>query len=117
MKNDIELNTFSMLLEEFRKLDPEMPIHFVRGFIEIARRPGLTMRDLGTSLGISQSSTSRMVQALSKWHRLNKPGHALVEAHEDPAERRRKIITLTPKGERFANAVINQLTVYHERRA
>lgn len=36
--------------------------------------------------------------ALSKWHSFGKPGLDLVQAEEDPRERRRKIISLTPKG-------------------
>ncbi|MCA6062903.1 helix-turn-helix domain-containing protein [Thalassolituus marinus] len=51
-------------------------------------------------------SCSRNVAALSKVHRLNKPGHDLVYAIEDPAERRRKIVFLTPKGKRVAESLL-----------
>ena len=47
---------------------------------------------------MSQSLCSRTVAALSKWQRRGTPGLDLIEAIEDPRERRRKIMYLTPKG-------------------
>ena len=49
----------------------------------------------------SRPSASRNIAALSKWHSFGKAGHDLVEAHEDPRERRRKLVQLTPKGQRL----------------
>lgn len=97
------------LLEEFRKLDPEMQMQTAQAFIYVAIHPGTTMKQLGDALGISQASCSRNIAALSKWHRLDRPGHDLVVAQEDPAERRRKIVTLTPKGKRIAKALLDIL--------
>jgi DNA-binding MarR family transcriptional regulator len=95
------------LLEAFRRLDPDLPIQYALSFLTIAENEGLSMRDLSERLGIAQSSASRNVAALSEWHSFGKPGHDLVEAREDPRERRRKIITLTRKGE----ALIRELRV------
>ena len=95
------------LLEAFRRLDPDLPIQDALSFLTIAENEGLSMRDLSERLGIAQSSASRNVAALSEWHSFGKPGHDLVEAREDPRERRRKIITLTRKGE----ALIRELRV------
>ena len=52
-------------------------------------------------MNMTQASMSRNVAALSPWHRHGKKGHELLLAQEDPEERRRKIIRLTPKGEKF----------------
>jgi len=98
-----------VLLEEFRKVDPDMPIQMAAAFLVVANNEGVTMKELGDKLGISQSSCSRNVAALSKVHRLNKPGHDLVYAIEDPAERRRKIVFLTPKGKRVAESIVGIL--------
>lgn len=98
------------MLEEFRKLDPEMQLQTAATFMCVALRPGITMKEIGDKLGISQASCSRNVAALSKWHRLNKEGHNLVVATEDPTERRRKVVHLTPDGERLAR----NLTTYLE---
>lgn len=94
-------------IEELRKIDPELPTQHAAAFITVAFQPGITMKEMADRLGISQSSSSRIVAALGKWHRLGKPGYDLVEASEDPAERRRKIMHLTPKGRRIAVALSN----------
>lgn len=97
------------MLEEFRKLDSDMPLQTAATFLSVANEEGITMKSLGERLGISQSSCSRNVAALSKHHRLNKPGHDLVYATEDPEERRRKIVKLTPKGKRVAETLLEIL--------
>lgn len=89
-------------IEEFRGVDPEMPAQGAALFLYSAIYPGCTMTDLQKSLGMTQSSCSRNVSALSEWHRLEKPGHGLLAATPDPMERRRKIVRLTEKGEQLA---------------
>jgi DNA-binding MarR family transcriptional regulator len=76
----------------------DMPIQQAMTLLAVALRPGLTMEQLGRDVGMSQASCSRNVAALSKWHRLGKPGADYIEAIEDPRERRRKIMYLTAKG-------------------
>ena len=93
-----EIFTLMHVLEEFRKLDPDLPIQYALSFLTLAQNEGMSMRELAERLGIAQSSASRNVAALSKWHSFGKPGLDLVQAEEDPRERRRKIISLTPKG-------------------
>ena len=93
-----EIYTLMHVLEEFRKLDPDLPIQYALSFLTLAQNEGMSMRELAERLGIAQSSASRNVAALSKWHSFGKPGLDLVQAEEDPRERRRKIISLTPKG-------------------
>ncbi len=98
---DGEISTDQLVraLEVFRELDPDMPIQYALSFLTLARNPGLSIRDLSERLGIAQSSASRNVAALSEWHSFRKPGHDLIQAKEDPRERRRKIVTPTRKGE------------------
>ena len=75
--------------------------------MQILKYEGISMKDLAEKVGIAQSSTSRNVAALSKWHRLGKEGLDLVEAIEDPAERRRKIVYLTSKGKALGRSLQN----------
>lgn len=93
-----EIATVIEVLEAFRKLDPDLPIQYALSFLTVAEHEGLSIRELSERLGIAQSSASRNVAALGKWHSFGKPGHDLVQAEEDPRERRRKVVTLTPKG-------------------
>lgn len=77
----------------------------------VALEPGITMKRMAEKLGLSQSSTSRNVSALSKTHRYGKPGYDLITAKEDPTERRRKIVTLTAKGERVMHTKLKRRRV------
>ncbi|MEM7444597.1 MAG: MarR family winged helix-turn-helix transcriptional regulator [Pseudomonadota bacterium] len=95
---EVSIDRLMRAMEVFRELDPDMPIQYALSFLTLARNPGLSIRDLSERLGIAQSSASRNVAALSEWHSFRKPGHNLVQAKEDPRERRRKIVSLTRKG-------------------
>lgn len=99
------LRKFYKALEEIRKVDSEMPTQMAACFIAVALRPGITMKELADEVGLAQSSVSRNVAMLSKQFRPGKPGHDLVEAMEDPAERRRKIVRLSFKGRKVAEAI------------
>ena len=92
-------------IEAVRQIDPEMQAHTINIFLLICMFPGITMKDLGERVGVSQATMSRNIAAMGKVHRMNRPGYDLVLAEEDPAERRRKIVTLTPKGKRLKDQI------------
>lgn len=96
-----EVSTVVQVLEAFRKLDPDLPIQYALSFMTIAQSEGISIGELAERLGIAQSSASRNVAALSRWHSFGKAGLDLVQAQEDPRERRRKIVTLTDSGRAF----------------
>lgn len=96
-------------------LDPEMPIQMLLMYLYVARYPGITMKDMGNRMDLSQASCSRNVAALSKVHRLGKPGLDVVEAHEDPVERRRKVTNLTPRGKRVLEALTSGVSREYQR--
>lgn len=96
-------------LNELRELDPWMGLQTMETFLVIAMRPGLTMQEIADATGLAQSSCSRNVALLSKWHRLGKPGADLVVTYEDPVERRRKIVFLNEKGINKAKRIIGIL--------
>ena len=98
---DMALSTLIRVLEEFRTLDPDLPIQYALSFLTLAQNEGLSMGELAQRLAIAQSSASRNIAALSDWHSFGKPGLGLVEAREDPRERRRKLVSLTGKGRAF----------------
>ena len=99
----MDIDIFIVALNQMRVIDPEIQAQTIAVFLEVARQPeGIKMQELAEKVGISQSSVSRNVAALSHMHRVGRPGYDLVVAFEDPAERRRKIVRLTPKGKRVA---------------
>lgn len=98
---DAALPTLIRVLEAFRTLDPDLPIQYALSFLTLAQNEGLSMGELAQRLAIAQSSASRNIAALSEWHSFGKPGLGLVEAREDPRERRRKLVSLTAKGQAF----------------
>lgn len=98
-----------LFLEEFRKFDPEMQMQTAATLLIVAMRPGITTKELTGKLGISQASCSRNVAALSKLTRHGEPGPDLIVAEEDPHERRRKVMRLTPKGQRVAESLARLL--------
>jgi DNA-binding MarR family transcriptional regulator len=99
-----KLHTLANAFTALRDLDQEMQAQTALTFLHIAcAAPNdISMRELKGRLGISGSSISRNVAALSKHHRLGKAGHDLVESYEDSMDRRNKLVRLTPKGKSFA---------------
>ena len=105
-----EIHRLIAVIEITRAEDPVMPIQMLQTFLAVARQPGITMYQLGEILKTSQASCSRNVAALSKWHKFGEPGLDLVEGVEDPVERRRKIIFLTPKGRALVQEILSAMT-------
>jgi DNA-binding MarR family transcriptional regulator len=90
------------IVEEFRKVYPDMQMQTAIVFLTVAMEGTITMKDLGKRWDLAQSTCSRNVALLSDKLKHDKPGYGLVIAKEDPVERRRKIITLTANGKRVA---------------
>lgn len=59
---------------------------------------------------LAQSAISRNIAKLGNGLTMDDPGSRLVEAYEDPAYRRRKIVRLTARGREFAEK-LNDLLV------
>jgi len=85
-------------VEEFRKLDSEMQMQTALIFLLVAKDEGCSLRDLERDTGLTSASVSRNVAALSDTHRKGKPGHNLITAKVDPADRRNRQLFLTTKG-------------------
>lgn len=88
----------------------DIPAQQLQALLAIALQPGLTMSELATRVGMAQSSCSRNVAHLSKWFKPGLPGLDLVETYEDPRERRRKVMYLTPKGRARVTKALEAIT-------
>ena len=107
------MNTKKFLeyIQEFRKKDADIQSQTIAVFLFVGineNNNGVLMTSIADNLKMKQSSVSRNVSLLAKWTwRTDKdkksriPGLDFVEAFEDPMERRRKLVRLTPKGKIF----------------
>ena len=94
---DSQLSADIMLkiVERFREVDAEMQAQSMAVLLKVAKHPGpIKMGEIAEELGLSQSTVSRNVAYLGDWNRRKEAGHKLLEAYEDPAERRRFVKSL-----------------------
>jgi DNA-binding MarR family transcriptional regulator len=95
------------MIVEFRKLDDVMPTQAAEMFLLIALEPGKRVSVYGEELGVAQSTASRNVQYLSDLHWKKRPGLGLVETTPDTFDARMKLVRLTAKGRRVAQALVD----------
>ena len=102
-------STMFRFMAEFRKLDNEIQAQTVQTFLAIAmnKKDKVPMANLSETLGVSQASCSRNVAFFTDWTRKKVKGPNLLASREDPMERRRKLVYLTPKGKQFYNSLEN----------
>jgi DNA-binding MarR family transcriptional regulator len=88
---------FLALLHQLQKIDSEFPIQYAICLSEISLNEGCSLTTLAEKTGLSLSTVSRIVGALSDFRQNGEP-YGLVELKVSPEERRRKEIYLTAKG-------------------
>lgn len=96
------------LLDKLRALDADMPMAQAYALLLIARDEGLSLKELSTRAQVGMASASRYVAAFSQPAAPGRKGMGLVTAKEDPLERRKKIITLTPKGKATTSKILGE---------
>lgn len=89
--------TFLDLLNALRCVDPEFPLQYAICLTEIAMNEGLSLTQLADRTHLALSTVSRIVGALSTV-RQSGEAYGLVMIKISPKERRRKELSLTPKG-------------------
>jgi len=90
-------------LAPFAVLSPtHFPLHFAQVFLVVARKGPCTFQTVMEELDLTNSAVSRTVMALGQTNRKGQPGFDLLTVFRDPAEGRRFLITLTPKGKALA---------------
>lgn len=104
-----DLRKLAHCVDVFRNENPEIPAQQIAVFLIVAMNEGCSLADITERLGMASSTTSRSVDALSKLHRLGKPGLDLVEKRIDPMDRRKKTHHLTPKGHAAKTRILDEL--------
>lgn len=99
---------FLRLLRELQKIDSEFPLQYAVCLGEIASHEGLSLTQLAERTAMPLSTVSRIVGALSK----NRPnnargghGYDLIRVTISATERRKKELTLTPRGRAVMNSI------------
>lgn len=88
------LTRLALAIEEFRKLDAEMPMQTAAVFLLLAGEENLAQVAIAARANVSKSAISRIYGALS-----DRPGKlGLIHMEEDPNDLRYKISSLTPRG-------------------
>jgi len=88
----------------------DLQVQTVSTLLHIAMNRELPMQDLERRTGLSQAAVSRNVARLGGGLSISAPGLGLIEAYEDPAYRRRKLVRLTPRGAAFARELSEALS-------
>jgi DNA-binding MarR family transcriptional regulator len=88
---------FLDLLNALRRVDPEFPLQYAICLTEIAMNEGISLTQLSERTNLALSTVSRIVGALSTV-RQSGEAYGLVTLKISPKERRRKELSLTPKG-------------------
>ena len=97
------------ILQDFRKLDYEMPAQVILCFVFIASHNPCHSEVLCHELGLTRAAVSRNTDWLSEKHRLKKPGLGLIKKEVDESNRRRMILSLTPKGKLMLKSIRDKL--------
>ena len=100
------------IIEEMRKFDSHMESQTIAIFFYVCQYgavDGVSMKNISKELGIAQSTVSRNCYKLSDKIK-EKPGIGLLQSFEDPMERRRKLVRLTPRGKRV-HSTLSELVV------
>ncbi len=106
----MKIEDINTIIGKFREVDADIPIGQIQVLLTVAMAGdyGVTMTDISTKLNIGMATLSRYVAGLGKINRHHEEGMCLVDAVEDPMERRRKILTLSLKGKVFIQNLIKE---------
>jgi DNA-binding MarR family transcriptional regulator len=94
-------------LSKLREIDSDMPMAQAHCLLLIAKNEGLSLKELADRADVGMASASRYISKFSK-PMSGRKGLGLVIATEDPLERRKKIIELTPKGRAFIETLTGE---------
>lgn len=102
----MDLDQLERAVDAFSALDPfAFPLHYIKLFLEVARRERCTFAELEEALKITAGSVSRAVAAMGDTNRHGQPGYGLLEIHKDPRQPRRYLVMLSAKGWRLLSQI------------
>lgn len=96
-------------LEEFRRLDPEMPLQRACYLLWTALHQPCSQADVGVALRISEAARSRNKDLLADFKHGKTEPLGLIQAEQSIENRSANVLTLTAKGSQFLKRVMMKL--------
>lgn len=103
----IALHRLVLILDEFRKIAPEMPLQQAITLLTVAAHPGETVSEVARLSGNTLSSTSRHIEFFGPRNTAKDLGLEMVVYDYSAVDRRKKVVVMTPKGQRTVNSLID----------
>jgi DNA-binding MarR family transcriptional regulator len=102
-------NRLLSALAVVRTVDPELPTQDLGAFLFISQNPGCPINALSEPLELAIPQASNIVSRLGEgW--LTRKGLGLLRVDVDPADKRRRLLFLSPEGQRFLAKLEKSLT-------
>lgn len=89
------------ILNEVRDTVGDVPIQQLQLLLTVALYDGASQQEIQKYSKQSRASTSRNLQAWSTMTRTHQPGPGFLELRQDPYERRRNMVYITPVGWKY----------------
>lgn len=107
MPSSHEIRTAIRVLEEFKRVDPDITLPSMLAFLYYVERDAQAgnQNAMEQRLDMSTATASRATSHWLQWKRPRVSGLNMMESIPDPEDRRYKMITLTRRGLEFANAI------------
>lgn len=107
MPSSKEIRTAIRVLEEFKRIDPDITLPSILAFLYYAERDGEAGNQYAMEqwLDMSTATASRATAHWLKFKRPKYPGLDMVESIPDPEDRRYKMITLNRRGLEFVQKI------------
>ncbi len=100
------LNAMLVALLPISRKHKKITLSHFAAFLLIAVHERITTAELMSALDLEQSTMSRMTDFLSNYGKPGVEGLELIEAHDDPSDRRRKVYTLSRKGQELLDRMV-----------
>ncbi|TWH35616.1 MULTISPECIES: hypothetical protein [unclassified Aminobacter] len=113
IETNVNAHALSVLIEALRKFnqfDPKMQVSTVLTFLEIAKADmkgePCTNTDVEKRVGLHSGTASRNIYYWADGHKEMKGGYDLVDVTVSREDRRKRLLSLNPKGRALANQII-----------
>lgn len=113
----LELTAEAMFvaLRRLREVHPDMTVLQAMAFLQVAAKPGVSQKAIGTMLEAGADSTaSRILGLLADVGFRGTKGLNLVEFRNNPMDRRERLMFLSPKGKRLMVTLATDVQVARE---